>query len=64
MLPDQLLTMLTTETSHGLTMKDAKTLVSQDDGVRLDYYMDVLDHLQTGMDNGDSDKLGAKVSNW
>lgn len=35
----------------GLTLKDAKTLVSLDSGERLDYYDEVLDGLGCSMDN-------------
>lgn len=43
-LPDQTLDMLTSEPYH-LTTKDAKTLLSLDDGSRLDYYLAVIDDL-------------------
>jgi aspartyl-tRNA(Asn)/glutamyl-tRNA(Gln) amidotransferase subunit B len=64
MLPDELLTMLTTNPLHGLTMKDAKTIVSLDDGDRLDYYMDVLDHVQADIGQEKVNRLGGKVGNW
>jgi aspartyl-tRNA(Asn)/glutamyl-tRNA(Gln) amidotransferase subunit B len=64
MLPDELLTMLVADTFHGLTIKDAKTLVSLDDGDRLEYYMDVLNHVQADMGHEKANGLGEKVSNW
>jgi aspartyl-tRNA(Asn)/glutamyl-tRNA(Gln) amidotransferase subunit B len=64
MLPDELLAMLTSDPSHGLTMKDAKTLISQDDGDRLEYYMNVLDHVQAEMGSETANGLGEKVGNW
>ncbi|KAF2402136.1 hypothetical protein EJ06DRAFT_520215 [Trichodelitschia bisporula] len=49
-LPDELSDELTTK--FGLTIKDAKTLLSLDDGDRLDYYFDVVDQLGGHADSG------------
>lgn len=43
-VPDTTLEMLTSE-PYFLTMKDAKTILSLDDGLRLDYYLEVMDEL-------------------
>jgi aspartyl-tRNA(Asn)/glutamyl-tRNA(Gln) amidotransferase subunit B len=64
MLPDELLKMLTEDPSHGLTMKDAKTIISLDEGDRLDYYMDVLHHVQSDMGGKTTDGMGERVGNW
>ena len=45
-LPDELLMMLTDPDQYGLSMTDAKILLSIDDGVRLDYFQDVVDALR------------------
>jgi aspartyl-tRNA(Asn)/glutamyl-tRNA(Gln) amidotransferase subunit B len=41
MLPDRLLHILTAD--YGLTEKDARTLISLDDGERLEYYLETVD---------------------
>lgn len=61
-LPDELLTTLTRGEGHGLTMKDAKTLLSFDDGERVDYYFEVLDDLRSKL--GAAPRLGRVVGNW
>lgn len=48
MLPHQSIESLVTD--PGLTLKDAKTLVSLDSGKRLDYYDEVLDELGCSID--------------
>ena len=48
MLPDQSIKELVDIV--GLTVKDAKTLVTLDGGERLDYYDEVLDHLGCSID--------------
>ncbi|KAI9842167.1 MAG: hypothetical protein M1830_007821, partial [Pleopsidium flavum] len=45
-VPDMTLEVLTTE-PYLLTIKDAKTIMSLDDGARLDYYFEVMDDLIT-----------------
>jgi aspartyl-tRNA(Asn)/glutamyl-tRNA(Gln) amidotransferase subunit B len=63
-LPDSILATLTTEPTHGLTMKDAKTLLSSEDGDRLEYYFDV--HARLGADPtlDQRERLGRIVGNW
>lgn len=63
-LPDSILTTLTTDPTHGLTMKDAKTLLSSDDGDRLEYYFDVLARLQAKEKVDQPKYLGRVVGNW
>jgi aspartyl-tRNA(Asn)/glutamyl-tRNA(Gln) amidotransferase subunit B len=62
MLPDELLTMLTAD--HGLTLKDAKTLISLDDGARTDYYLDVVDQARIRLERKTPEGLGPAVGNW
>jgi aspartyl-tRNA(Asn)/glutamyl-tRNA(Gln) amidotransferase subunit B len=45
-LPDDLLAMLTDSEQYGLSLTDAKILLSIDDGERLDYFQDVVDALR------------------
>jgi aspartyl-tRNA(Asn)/glutamyl-tRNA(Gln) amidotransferase subunit B len=45
-LPDELLVMLTDPDQYGLSVTDAKILLSIDDGERLDYFQDVVDALR------------------
>lgn len=64
-LPDDLVAMLLAD-PYGLTMKDAKTLISLDDGERLDYYMEVVALLidRLGNEEALSMKAGKTASNW
>ncbi|KAF2426214.1 hypothetical protein EJ08DRAFT_380439 [Tothia fuscella] len=62
MLPDEILAMLTTE--HGLTLKDAKTLLAADDGDRIDFYLEVLEQVRARLGGKTSHGLGALVGNW
>lgn len=50
---------------YGLTMKDAMTLVSLDDGARTDYYYDVVDlvDVDRGFETGDA-RLATMAGNW
>ncbi|KAI9847311.1 MAG: hypothetical protein M1837_002898 [Sclerophora amabilis] len=61
MLPDQQLDLLTTSSRFNLTAKDAKTLISLDDGERLDYYLDVVELVRQGVDASDGAELDASV---
>ncbi|QDS71751.1 hypothetical protein FKW77_009020 [Venturia effusa] len=63
-LPDSILTTLTTGPTHGLTMKDAKTLLSSEDGDRLEYYFDVHAQLQAKPGLDQPKQLGRVVGNW
>jgi aspartyl-tRNA(Asn)/glutamyl-tRNA(Gln) amidotransferase subunit B len=46
MTPDNTMKALLNSTEHRITEKDASTLLHIDDGERLDYYLDVLSHLE------------------
>jgi aspartyl-tRNA(Asn)/glutamyl-tRNA(Gln) amidotransferase subunit B len=59
-LPDHVLQLLTTD--FGLTEKDARTLMSFDDGDRVEYFFDVVN--QVLKVNGDKAKVGKLVGNW
>lgn len=66
MLPDETAETLVEDPGYGLTMKDAKTLVTLDDGDRLDYYLDVVQILRQHMpeDLQSSSKIGKVAANW
>lgn len=50
---------------YGLTTKDAGTLLSLDDGYRLDYFFDVLSQLrESHLPEVDQSSLGRVVGNW
>lgn len=59
-LPDESLKLLTEE-PYSLTMKDAKTLISLDNGDRLEYYLQVVD-LCAGRTNVSG--VGKMAANW
>lgn len=65
-LPDETLELLTQDPAYGLTMKDAKTLLSADDGDRLDYYFEALDYMRAQLDPKDPlwQKAGKIAANW
>ena len=65
-LPDQLLGMLThAEQQYGLSITDAKILLSLDDGERLEYYQDVVDQLRRLLRSDAKSKgVGKLVGNW
>ena len=63
-LPDELLQLLTENPEHGLTMKDAKTLLSFDDGDRVDFYFEVLEILKQILGKDAPKQLGRVVGNW
>lgn len=70
-VPDQILEMLTT-TPYYLTTKDAKTIMSLDDGSRVDYYLDVIDDVRRHLMPTDSSNVtvisaitvGKTTGNW
>ena len=70
-VPDQTLEMLTTA-PYFLTMKDSKTMMSLDDGSRVDYYLDVIDDVRTRMMSTDDSSvagvsattIGKTAGNW
>lgn len=51
---------------HGLTMKDARTLISLDDGDRLEFYLQALALVRAEVDKGSDEynKAGVLVANW
>jgi aspartyl-tRNA(Asn)/glutamyl-tRNA(Gln) amidotransferase subunit B len=50
---------------YGLTTKDAGTLLTLEDGDRLEYFFDVLSHLQAFDDSSrDQTQLGKAAGNW
>lgn len=70
-VPDQTLEMLTTAPYY-LTPKDAKTIMSLDDGSRVDYYCDAIDNVRRRMmptDGSDIPRasaiaIGKTTGNW
>jgi aspartyl-tRNA(Asn)/glutamyl-tRNA(Gln) amidotransferase subunit B len=64
MMPDELLDVLTNDPKYGLTAKDAKTLISFEDGDRLEYYFDVVDVIQIDIASGSPQSIGRVVGNW
>ena len=62
-LPDQLLDFLVAD--YGLTEKDARTLISLDDGERLEYYLETVDIVLKEL-GGDvmAANIGRQVGNW
>jgi len=65
-LPDETLDFLTQPSPYGLTKKDARTLQLLDDGERLEYYFDVVDHMQAMLkdDPAALTKIGKMAANW
>lgn len=65
-LPDESLATLIDDPDHGISAKDARTLVSLDDGERLEFYYETLDYLRSELDEGsDAWKKASKlVANW
>jgi Asp-tRNA(Asn)/Glu-tRNA(Gln) amidotransferase B subunit len=62
-LPDTMVAMLTEE--YGLSTKDAGTLLSLDDGHRLDYFFDVVARLQeSALEEVNRAYIGRVVGNW
>jgi aspartyl-tRNA(Asn)/glutamyl-tRNA(Gln) amidotransferase subunit B len=62
-LPDTMVAMLTAE--YGLSTKDANTLLSLDDGHRLDYFFDVMARLrESNLAEKDQAHLGRVAGNW
>ncbi|KAH6522289.1 hypothetical protein HBI81_147800 [Parastagonospora nodorum] len=62
-LPDTMIDTLTAE--YGLTTKDAGTLLSLDDGYRLDYFFDVLSQLrESHLPEVDQASIGRVTGNW
>lgn len=63
-LPDS--TVERVQNAYGLSAKDAKTIVSQDDGDRLEYMEETIHILDQKLSNAQQDKikLGKNVGNW
>ncbi|KAH7410420.1 GatB/GatE catalytic domain-containing protein [Phaeosphaeria sp. MPI-PUGE-AT-0046c] len=62
-LPDTMIEALTEQ--DGLSSKDASTLLSLDDGDRLDYFYDVVSRLRTSdRSQGNQAELGRVAGNW
>lgn len=62
-LPDSELQSLTEE--YGLTMKDAMSLVSLNEGARVEYFYDIIDHLASIHPSENSNKRWGKITgNW
>jgi aspartyl-tRNA(Asn)/glutamyl-tRNA(Gln) amidotransferase subunit B len=59
-LPDHILRLLTAE--FGLTEKDARTLMSFDDGDRVEYFFEVVN--QVSKADEDKARVGKLVGNW
>jgi len=66
MLSDDCVRTLVDNSDYNLTSKDASTLLSLDDGERLDYYYDVVEHLQTAFANQPDilARVGKAAGNW
>ena len=64
MLPDEHLTLLTASPAHGLTSKDARTLIALDDGDRLAYYLALVSHLHAAGAPADDARTGRIAANW
>lgn len=70
-VPDQILEMLT-NAPYYLTTKDAKTIMSLDDGSRVDYYRDVIDDVRRHLMTTDGSNVtvisaitvGKTTGNW
>jgi len=64
-LPDQILDELIEE-PYALTQKDARSLMSLDDGERVDYYRDIVDKFDKSpcSSNTNSKHTGRLVGNW
>jgi aspartyl-tRNA(Asn)/glutamyl-tRNA(Gln) amidotransferase subunit B len=64
MLPDEVLHLLTTSPKYGLTEKDARILVSFDDGDRAEYYLDVVERAEQLCESAqEKEKLGKIAGN-
>ena len=66
MLSDDCVNMLVKDKRYGLTSKDAMTLFLLDDGDRLEYYLDVVDKLQTIFVGQEEllNRIGRVAGNW
>jgi aspartyl-tRNA(Asn)/glutamyl-tRNA(Gln) amidotransferase subunit B len=64
MLPDDVLDLLVTSAKYNLTEKDAKILISFDDGDRAEYYLDVVEEAERLCRNDhEKKKLGRTAGN-
>ena len=62
MLPDEQTKLLVD--IYGLSMKDAKTMVALDGGLRLDYFMEVMGVMKALGSAASTHRDGRTVSNW
>ncbi len=64
MLPDEVLHLLTTSPKYSLTEKDARILISFEDGDRAEYYLDVVERAeQLCKSDQERKKLGKAAGN-
>ncbi|KAL1595154.1 hypothetical protein SLS60_009842 [Paraconiothyrium brasiliense] len=65
-LSDETVSTLVDSSTYGLTAKDANTLILLDDGDRLDYYFDVVEHLRNTFSEQPEvlARVGKVAGNW
>ena len=66
LLPDQLVDMLQDKRRYGIPEKDARILVASDDGVMLEFYMDVVHYIKKSSSSQDIDSqiIAKLAANW
>ncbi|KAF1816534.1 Glutamyl-tRNA amidotransferase subunit B, mitochondrial [Eremomyces bilateralis CBS 781.70] len=66
LLPDDAFSLLTLKTPYGLSIKDAKTVHNLDEGERLDYYMEVVQTLESELSDSERASMpyGRTAGNW
>jgi aspartyl-tRNA(Asn)/glutamyl-tRNA(Gln) amidotransferase subunit B len=66
MLTDNFMHLLVDSKEYGLTTKDASTLLTLDDGDRLDYYLDIVQMLRTEFADEPAilSRIGKVAGNW
>lgn len=65
-LSDETVSTLVDSTTYGLTAKDANTIILLDNGDRLDFFFDVVEHLRTNFSTQPEvgPRLGKMAGNW
>ena len=65
-LPDENLAMLNGNPAYGLSMSDARTLVSLDDSDRLEYYLEVVELTRSQLETESYawQRAGKVAANW